>query len=300
MLSTDLSKFDHNATSYSPRNALILAEASRLTYEPEETIKRVVENVWKTPNVKYVSKTDKDKLIFSFSIDTQAFVAGNDQLIILAFRGTEPDNIKDWKTNFKFFKHSVNLANSTRKVHVHKGFWHALDLAWGEIMEHIRTFRNQEQPIWLTGHSLGGALATLAAFRLTQEGLPFQGLYTFGQPRVGVWNFSKVFNQSHRHKVVRFVNNNDFVTFVPPFLFGYAHIEQLYYLTADHRIVTEGLTFRKAVWDRIVGLKNWRKLDHNLGTYIKIIKKKYSPISPKKNELKIGKRAIAMNYAIVI
>jgi len=252
-LSTDLSKFDPNATSYSPSNALILAEACLLAKEPGETIKQKLENVWKTPNVKFVSKTHEGKLIFSRSIDTQAFVAGNDQFIIVAFRGTEPDNINDWKTNFHFIKYSVPNSNDTV---VHKGFWDALDLAWDELMEHIRKFRNQEQPIWLTGYSLGGALATLAAFRLTQEGFPFQGLYTFGQPRVGSWNFSEVFNQSHRHKVFRFVNNNDFVTFVPPVSLRYAHIGQLCYLTANQKIAHGGLTFLKAMWDRIIGVRD--------------------------------------------
>lgn len=272
MLSTDLSKFDPNATSYSPCNALILAEASQLAYEPEATIKQKLENTGKTPNVKYISKTDEGESIFSKGADTQAFVAGNDQLIMVAFRGTEPDSGNDWKTDFRCIKHCVTL-DSHRKVHVHRGFWHALDLAWGELMEHIRTFRNQEQPIWITGHSLGGALATLAAFRLTQEGLPFQGLYTFGQPRVGGWNFSKAFNKSHRHKVFRFVNNNDFVTFVPPISLIYAHIGQLCYLTANQKIAHGGLPFLKAMWDRIVGVRDLVSLDHDLDTYIEIIKK---------------------------
>ena len=253
-------------------NAQILAEASQLVYDSEATIKQVLENAGKIPNVKYISKTDEDKFIFSGSIDTQAFVAGNDQFIIVAFRGTEPDNINDWKTDLKFFKHSVTLPNSNRTVKVHWGFWHALDLAWEEVMEHIRTFRNQEQPIWLTGHSLGGALATLAAFRLNQEGLPFQGLYTYGQPRVGGWNFSQIFNRAHRKKVFRFVNNNDFATFVPPFLFGYAHIGQLYYLTANEKIAHGGLPFLKAVWDRIIGFYP-KESDHQLDTYIEIIQK---------------------------
>ncbi len=277
ILNTSFSHFESTATNYSSFNTIILAEASKLAYESQTTIENSVQNTWGM-TVKYISKTDKKKLIFSGSIDTQAFVAANNQAIIVAFRGTEPNNTNDWKTDFKFKKFPVLLTNSTQIVNVHEGFWQALDLVWNEITEYIRTFQDQGQSIWLTGHSLGGALATLAAFRLSQSSeFSFNGLYTFGQPRVGYWGFTNFFNQFYRDKIFRFVNNNDFVTFVPPFLFGYAHVGQLYYLTAQRKIVKDGLPISKAILDRIAGLRDFGKLDHEITTYIDIIKENVAP-----------------------
>ncbi len=276
ILNTNFSHFESTATSYSPLNAFILVEASRLAYESETTIKDAVQNTWGM-KAKYISKTDNKHLIFHRSLDTQAFIAGNDKDIIVAFRGTEPINFTDWKTDLKLRKLPVPLANSNQKVHVHEGFWQALDLVWDEIIEGIRTFHNQGQSIWLTGHSLGGALANLAAFRLSQSSdFSFSGLYSFGQPRVGTSGFVDFSNKSYQNKFFRLVNNNDLVPLVPPLFLGYRDLGQLYYLTANRKVVKNGLPFIKAIKDRITGFKDFGRLDHDIKTYVKIIQENVS------------------------
>ena len=71
----------------------------------------------------------------------------------------------------------------------------------------------------------------------------------------------------------RFANNNDFVTFVPPFAFRYAHVGQLYYLTADQKVVENGFSLPGAIGDRIAGFRDFGSLDHNIETYIQILEK---------------------------
>ena len=274
MLPTDFSRFSAHATSYSWDNAIILAEASAFAYRDGAKIKAAVEKRWNIPSehVEYLTAREDSNLIFSGRFDTQAFILKTDQVILLAFRGTEPNNRSDWKTDLHFRRRAIRLANSTKKVHVHEGFWRALDSIWQDIEAHLRKFRNANQAIWLTGHSLGGALACLTAFRLSQSPeFDFSGLYTYGQPRVGGWDFAKFFKAAHGEKIFRFVNNNDFVTFVPPFLFRYGHVGQLYYLTAKRKVVPNGLPFAKAVFDRIAGFRDFGQMDHSLETYLNIL-----------------------------
>ncbi|HSU67742.1 MAG TPA: lipase family protein, partial [Tepidisphaeraceae bacterium] len=87
--------------------------------------------------------------------------------------------------------------------------------------------------VWVTGHSLGGAMATLAALRLATEGLDVRGVYTFGSPRVGNDEFYAKYSVPH----YRLVNNNDVVPHVPLEttlvglrLFTYKHVGTLEYL----------------------------------------------------------------------
>lgn len=276
MLSTDFSRFSASATGYDFENALILAEASALAYQNEGHVREAIAKHWHVTaaeDVHYLDKREENRLIFSGRFDTQAFIAKTDQVIVISFRGTEPNNRNDWKTDLNFRRHIVPLANSSKRVRVHKGFWFALNLVWDELLGHVKTLRTNNQSIWLTGHSLGGALACLAAFRLSQiPGMDFSGLYTYGQPRAGGWDFANWFNMSHGDRVFRFVNNNDFVTFVPPFLFRYGHVGTLYYISAKRKLIVNGLPFSRAIFDRISGFRDFGQLDHSLETYIDILR----------------------------
>ena len=166
------------------------------------------------------------------------------------------------------------MPNSDRVVKVHRGFWHALNITWNELVAGINEAYTNNQSIWFTGHSLGGALASLAAFGLTHfTPFSFQGMYSFGQPRVGAWGFSRLVNQSLKQQMFRFANNNDFVTFLPPFLFRYAHVGQLYYLTANSKVIENGFSLPGAILDRIAGFRDFGQLDHDIQNYIDILQR---------------------------
>ena len=101
---------------------------------------------------------------------------------------------------------------------VHRGFQQALDQVWEVVEAHLGG-----RPATFTGHSLGGALASIAAMRYRET----QAAYTLGSPRVG----NGAFRAGMRPPVHRIVNNNDVVTRLPPPL-GYRHVGQLQYI--DH------------------------------------------------------------------
>jgi triacylglycerol lipase len=154
----------------------------------------------------------------------QCYIAHDDKAVIVAFRGTEvlrPDlwalprdawrnfagAAGDTRTDAKFAL--VELAPGSGRF-VHRGFLHALGELWPAVEAHVSRLV-QESPartLWLTGHSLGAALATLAAERLPGV----RGLYTFGSPKVG----DAAFAEGFRTPCYRFVNNRDIVPWLPP------------------------------------------------------------------------------------
>lgn len=90
--------------------------------------------------------------------------------------------------------------------------------------------------VLITGHSLGGALATIAA-AAWQGKYPISGVYTFGQPAVGRGEFQDFFNQHYTNKFFRFVNDKDIVAKIPP---NYRHVGELYRFDGDGQLIQTG------------------------------------------------------------
>ena len=160
------------------------------------------------------------------------FVASrqSDNLAVVAFRGTEPDDPSDIFTdaNFIMTPWTDNSGQSLGKVH--EGF--ATALLANDILEKIITCLDSLVPathVLITGHSLGAALATLTASRK-----PSSRLYTFGSCRVGDAAFAEAVSSiSHD----RFVDCCDLVTRVPTKEFGYVHVGSLKYIDRNGKLL---------------------------------------------------------------
>ena len=94
---------------------------------------------------------------------------------------------------------------------VHPGFAQLLDEVWDDLYEAVRSL-DKHRPVWLTGHSRGGALAVLTANRMRQSGLNPSAVYTFGCPRVGDIRFAESVKTPH----FRFANVGDLIPKLPP------------------------------------------------------------------------------------
>ena len=86
----DITKFALNTNSYNGENSLFLADCAKLTYESEAIIKQVMQEQLNFHNFRF----------FDGKKSTQAFVAGNDKNIIVAFRGTQK-KIRDFLADAK-------------------------------------------------------------------------------------------------------------------------------------------------------------------------------------------------------
>ena len=91
--------------------------------------------------------------------DTQAFVAADAEKIVVCFRGTESDRLCDWLTDA-----DISLVEGPLEGRVHGGFYDALSDVWHVVDRAVQQLdRYGHKTLWVTGHSLGGALASLAA-----------------------------------------------------------------------------------------------------------------------------------------
>lgn len=264
----DINKFNPNTTRYNGENALLLADCAKLAYKPEAEIREAMQTKLKFKNFKFFSGKS-----------TQAFIAGSDAVIIIAFRGTEgkvADIIADAKV-----KPTKGPAGM-----VHDGFNDALHEVWGgnakanDMRLTIKNFQDNKQSIWFCGHSLGAALATLAAAEyIIKDGGKINGLYTIGQPRVGNDEFAKHFDSALTNRCFRFVNNNDVVTRipVPDPACKYTHVGNMLYIDNDGKL-HDSIPWWKKLWDGVKGLekdigsKGLDALnDHGAAGYVQLI-----------------------------
>ena len=213
--------------AYQAVNAWWLAELSRLVYKQEDD---ETEDPAHTGRRKNALKTAhlQEAQFFNSDVGTQCAVvtpepgSGLDDFAVLVFRGTH--NLLDWLTNVKVLPRAWDGPGK-----VHAGFRDAFESVWQAVDAFLDTIAG---PVFYTGHSLGGALATLAAARRAP-----QALYTFGAPRTGDAAFARALHTSGNIRVPTFrvVNNRDLVTRVPPVDLGFMHAGAVHYFTHDGR-----------------------------------------------------------------
>ena len=144
---------------------------------------------------------------------SQAYWFQNEHDSVVVCRGTEASEWNDIRADANAL---TAIAETVGKVH--RGFKSEVDDLWPYLEESLQ---QNTKPLWFTGHSLGGAMATICAGRclLSHVKSEPEGLFTYGSPRVGCKKYVNYTDVPH----YRWVNNNDVVTRVPPVWFGYRH-----------------------------------------------------------------------------
>jgi triacylglycerol lipase len=195
----NLPAFDPQASrSYARGNALWLMETCRLIYREDEPSRKNF----------FEQRAGLHETKFFNTGDTQGGLVRGNGFAVLAFRGTLGE--RDWLADFDF--PPVNWEGDGK---VHGGFKKQLDAVWAEVKQELDQV---DGPVFYAGHSLGAALATLAAARrFIENGTPPVALYSFGSPRVGTAGFMHAFPDDFLH--CRVVNDLDVVPTVPPRLF---------------------------------------------------------------------------------
>jgi len=192
----------------------------------------------------------------------QAYVASNKEEIVVAFRGTEPTKKNDIIADLNAFPDRGQVGGF-----VHNGFQEEVNKVWDKILPLVEK-KPKKKKLFVSGHSLGGAMATIFSSRLRHL---VTALYTYGSPRVGTKRFIEKCNVLH----YRHVNNNDAVPGVPFAILGYRHHSEARYI--NHYGNIRALTWWQRIKDKFRG--RWAAIkkfqffdgfyDHGMDYYVK-------------------------------
>lgn len=229
------------------RNAKFLAAASQFAYYPAD---RGAEA--------FKSELGLDAKLISID-NTQAYVASNAEHLVVAFRGSEGptsiDGLKDW-----LLTNAMNLliipegplgadfAAAGVGAKFHQGFVSAITEIWSPLESEVQTqLAASDRPLWVTGHSLGGALAILAAWLFRRRTINVHQVYTFGAPMVGNADTAAAISRDFAGKIFRYVNPPDPVPLLPMMSLianDFSHVETLVPLPGDGA-TADALSFAK-------------------------------------------------------
>jgi triacylglycerol lipase len=232
--------------AYSDRTAWIMASMAQLVYERFEDKGKardlLVEKL----------KGGGFELLGEFNApetDTQAFLVSNGDFAVLAFRGTEVTKKMDVEMDAKAFKVSVVEGR------VHRGFLEAYKSVEIQVLKGVKSL-GEDIPLYITGHSLGAALATVATQYLERDNKlrdQIAACYTFGSPRLGNWEYDRDFKSA----IYRVVNTTDIVTVVPLLAMGYIHIGDVRFLEPNLGDIRRGIPILQRIFFFFMAAFRW-------------------------------------------
>ncbi|XCN73749.1 MAG: lipase family protein [Candidatus Electrothrix aestuarii] len=186
--------------------AVELARASEICYSQSSEI-----SLWANEN------GFSDGAISFDRSGVQGFWCAEGNVALLGFRGSQ--SIAHWIRNFRLvpWRHPWGI--------VHRGFSDGVDDVAPDLELFLAAARQAEH-VWLTGHSLGGALAVMAAAWLKRRGVSAT-VYTYGQPAAVFNEFAQRYAVELPGRYVRFVNQNDLVSQLPPFYHHFGIVKRI-------------------------------------------------------------------------
>ncbi|KAL7551175.1 hypothetical protein ACHAWF_014367 [Thalassiosira exigua] len=205
-------------------------------------------------------------------IDTQGYIAHNDEIVVVAFRCTT--SATDWMTNLATASSAWEIDEDLEQGHsgycsclfdrcrkidpdkpaVHTGFYNNIIKVVPRLEEHVNPLLAKDQPprtLYVVGHSLGAGISTMATiyflehFPWKDEDMPHKLVnVSAGTPRAvkkamgeRVDNQLKELRPLDKAKICRVVMNEDVVATVPPMALGYVHVGKLVLLTEDGQVL---------------------------------------------------------------
>ena len=181
-------------------------------------------------NIKYCSKLSRtvyidNKKITEKKSRTKIKFVEKGRNIYICFEGST--DIKDWKTNFD--KSLITNYHNNDIYRIHSGYYNRYISLSSNIYEYLK--KKNFEKVYICGHSLGAAMASICCFELVRHNIiNRKKIYciTFGSPRIGDKNLSKLYNNLNI-KTYRIVLSGDPVPKLP-LDENYIHLTSSYYL----------------------------------------------------------------------
>jgi hypothetical protein len=202
----------HSDSGFSWQRAMNMALASKLAYLDSATIASEAVK-WGFQEAKFFKQNK-----------TEGFVAWDSRCVVVSFRGTK--ELGDWLTDMNAFRADVAYGK------VHQGFLGGFNDVHQDLQGLLKAADASDKTVWLTGHSLGGALSTIMAGEWLGK-IPMHGVYTFGQPRVVNRSAQEYFRVPYKGRFFRFVNDDDVVPKVPALL---QHVGEVIWFDSKGRL----------------------------------------------------------------
>jgi predicted lipase len=185
--------------------------------------------------------------------------------VIAAFRGSV--DVKNWIANLDGTQVAYPKCSG---CNVHQGFYNAYAEVSATVKGQVQLILSKYRTagVYVTGHSLGGALATLAALDIKSTFGRVDQFYTYGEPRVGNAAFASYF--AGAFPIYRVVHYADIVPHVPPYgLFGYTHGGTQIWYTEDMQTY-QSCTAEQTTCMNSLSPTSLNTNDHSLSTYLKM------------------------------
>jgi hypothetical protein len=208
------STFDSSATGFTIGNARAMMWLSQLAYETDK--RPTIDHVGPSWGFSSVTPFVKHKVSITATFETCGLIGERPDAILLAFAGTDP---VVWETLVT----DINIRPRP-DIDTHAGFQAALNGASLEVDQAIQRSRRANKPLFIAGHSLGGALAALAAQYAAAKGASPRAVYAFGMPRTGGDRFQTSYNAMLGAITFRLVHALDVVARVPMSKIGFRHV----------------------------------------------------------------------------
>ncbi|MGI5459519.1 lipase family protein [Streptomyces sp. CA-249302] len=194
------------------------------------------------------------------------------RVAILCYRGTQPEDIISILTDADVRPETLAVELEGRKYEVHAGFYRNVRATRHLVVQALeRALRGQSvnpdedgtrgdglEALYITGHSLGAAMAAIMAVTLVHEpryrhlAEKLKGVYTFGQPMVGGPDLARACEEAPgpldtyvlRDRLLRYIFDRDVVPALPPRPVGpYAPFGREFHYRRRHGLTDAALTF---------------------------------------------------------